>query len=768
MKINAYKKTTKADTVMEEKIAALLAEMTFDEKMGQLTESWGIRGVERLGIPPLFKSETVHGNSYSTGAASFPHAIAMGATWDPELVEKIGEVTAEETLAAGALQGWSPLLDVARDPRWGRVEEAYGEDPVLVEKIGLAWIHGFQSKGLTATPKHFAAHGAPLGGRDSNDYGYSERVLRETHYAPFRAAVKKENVLSVMSAYHSLDGVPATGSRELLNKILREEWGFEGYVVSDVGAPDNLIKKLYICRDAAEATAFLMKGGVDLCAPGDVYNKGVREALERGLITEADIDGHVAAILRVKYKLGAFEKGLGKQIWEDVPCWDAPEHRAVALEAALKCAVLLKNDGILPLSDKLAKIAVIGPAAEKAEQGDYTGKFREGQAVSILDGIRARVPEADVVYAKGCEFLGDADAALIADAKNAAAQADVVILALGDKGDKTTGENNDRASITLTGAQEELMHEILGCGKPVAVLLAVGKPTAAEEAFEKADAVMVTWYAGEEAGNAAAKLLFGDEAPVGKLPMSFPKSVAQLPIFYNYNMSGRGYDYIDIDSVPRGRFGQGMTYTTFEYSDVTAQVNDHGVTVRAKVKNTGRRSGTETVQLYITDMYSSAATPLTQLKDFTKITLGAGEEATVSFDMDWYALSFLDADMVRRVEAGDFRVFVGGVSPYCDKGNDNRKERMGYASAEEGACGAFTLENGVAADFRTEKKVEGGNIVLRVTNEGGLCDVVKAELYADGELAADVRSEAEPGETVEFVFEGAPANAVIRMGRKLI
>lgn len=766
MKIRAYKK--KADAPERKKAEELVSQMTFDEKLSQITESWGIGGVKRLGIPPLFKSETVHGNSYSTGAASFPHAIAMGATWDTELVEKIGEVTAEETVSAGALQGWSPLLDVARDPRWGRVEEAYGEDPVLVEKIGLAWIHGFQSKGLTATPKHFAAHGSPLGGRDSNDYGYSERVLREIHYAPFRAAVKKENVQSVMSAYHSLEGIPATGSDELLNKILREEWGFTGYVVSDVGAPDNLKKKLYTCKDDAEGAAYLVKGGVDLCAPGDVYKKGIAAAIEKGLLTEEDVNERVRTILEVKLRLGAFEKGLDRQIWEDVECWDCPEHRAVALEAAEKCAVLLKNNGLLPISDKTAKIAVIGPAAEKAEQGDYTGKFKESQTVSILEGIRRRVPDAEVVYAKGCDFLGEADEAMIAEAKKAALDADIVIMVLGDKGDKTTGENNDRADIDLVGAQNELMHEILSLGKPVAVLLAVGKPTAAEEAFEKADAVMVTWYAGEEAGTAAAKLIFGDTAPSGKLPMSFPKSSKQLPIFYSYNMSGRGYDYIDIDSAPRARFGQGLTYTTFAYSDASAVVTDNGVKITAKVKNTGSREGVETIQLYVTDMYSSAATPLTLLKDFAKVTLAAGEEKEVEFVLDWYALSFLGADMVRRAEKGEFRAFIGGISPYCDRGNDNRKERMGYADSSEGVDTVFALVRDYAADFRFEKLRDGENTILRVTNAGDLCDVVKTELYACGELAADVRSEVEEGETVEFVFENAPVDALIRIGKKLI
>lgn len=385
----------------------------------------------------------------------------------------------------------------------------------------------------------------------------------------------------------------------------------------------------------------------------------------------------------------------------------SPSHRKLALEAAVKCAVLLKNDGLLPLSDKTKKIAVIGPAAESAEQGDYTGRLREDQAVSILEGIRARVPECEVIFAKGCDFIGAADLKMIEEAKSAARDADVVILVLGDKGNLTTGENNDRADIELTGGQAELMHGILFLRKRTAVLLSVGKPTSAEEAFEKADAVMVTWYAGEEAGNAAAKLIFGDEAPNGKLPMSFPKSLKQLPIFYSYNMSGRGYDYIDIDSVPRSRFGQGLTYTTFDYSGASAVVTDDGVKISAKVKNTGTRAGVETVQLYITDMYSFAATPLTLLKDFRKISLNAGEEKTVEFELDWYSLSFLGTDMVRRAKKGMFRAFIGGISPYCDSGNDNRKERLGYSGSGEGSDAAFVLRRDHMAQFELKKYRDG-------------------------------------------------------------
>ncbi|MCR5263117.1 MAG: glycoside hydrolase family 3 C-terminal domain-containing protein [Clostridiales bacterium] len=756
--IDSYDSRRFTDEALEHKITELIENMSLEDKIGQITESWGVRGNERLGIPPLYKSETVHGNSYGTGTTVFPHAIALAAAWDRDIMRRVGETTARETLSAGALQGWSPLLDVARDPRWGRVEESFGEDPALVEKLGCAWIDGFQSLGMTATPKHFAGHGAPLGGRDSNDYGFSEREFRTTHFPSFRAAVKYHGVMSIMSAYHCVDGTPATGSDKLLNTILRGEWGFEGYVVSDVGAPENLLKKLSVCGDEAETASLLLRGGVDLCAPGDIYSKGIPTALERGLITEKDVDKAVRNILRVKYRLGAFDKRLEKQLWENVPGWNAAEHRELAREAAEKSAVLLKNDGILPLDGSVkavSSLAVIGPAAFSCELGDYSGKLREDQKVTIAEGIKRCFPEATINEAVGCGFTDDSDdGSGIAPAVSAALSSDVVVLCVGDKSEKTTGENNDRASCELTGRQPELVRAILDTGKPVIVVVAVGRPTAMEEAFEKASAVLVTWYCGEEAGSAAARLISGEAVPEGKLPMTFPKSTNQLPLYYSYLMSGRGYDYSDIDSVPRRRFGYGLSYTSFEYSFPSASVDDDGrVDVRCRVKNTGSRRGRETVQLYVTDVVSSVNTPVTSLKDFIKLELEPGEEKTAEFSLTPYDISLLDAGMRRVAEKGLFRVFIGGTSPYCDTGNDERKKRIGYASASEGVCCEFELKEDIRADFDLKISRDEG-VSVYASNRGGLCDVLSMTLFIDGVTAAKRSCELEPGEDTTIRFEG--------------
>lgn len=736
----------------EDKIQALLAEMTLDEKISQLTESWGIGGVERLGIPPLYKGETVHGYSYGTGCTIFPQAIAMAATWDRDAVKEVGVITGIESKAANAFQGWSPVLDVARDPRWGRVEESFGEDTYLVTEIGLSWIDGYQSQGLTATPKHFAAHGAGLGGRDSNIVGYSDRTLREVHYPPFRAAVKQAKVKSLMSAYHVLDGVPCSASRALLTKLLREEWGFNGYIVTDVGAPEHLYSKHTMATEATEATVFMAKAGVDLCATGQVYKDGIKPALEQGLIDMLDVDTMVGNILRVKFELGVFDRPENPPLaWADVDEWDLPAHRKVALQTARKSMVLLKNeDNILPLSKTVGKIALVGPAIKTQEFGDYTCTREEDQAVTIYDGIVSKVGKDAVLYARGCEFMdGNTDG--IAEAVEVAKQADVVIIGVGDCA-RSSGENNDRANLHFTGAQDALIEAVCETGKPVILVAATGKPVILEYAAEHAKAILESWFSGEEGGTAVADILFGDVVPTGKLPITFPRNENQLPLFYNYHLSGRKYDYLDMTSVPRYRFGYGLSYTTFAYENVRTEQDGHNVIVYATVKNTGKVAAEEVAQLYITDMQTCVSTPVTTLKGFTRVHLEPGEAKEVSFLLTPYDLSLLDAEMIRRVEKGVFRVYVGGMSPACNEGNEYRKHRLAYDDETQGAMGEFTYEYDLQAEFAVTLKEQDGAYIVTAKNEGGITDVCSIDLFINDVLHANRRAELDPGEEIQVAF----------------
>ena len=736
----------------EDKIRALLDEMTLEEKISQICESWGIAGAERVGVPPLYKGECVHGYSYGTGCTIFPQAIAMAATWNTDTVREVGRVTGVESKAANAYQAWSPVLDVARDPRWGRVEESFGEDTYLVTQIGLSWIDGYQSLGLTATPKHFAAHGAPLGGRDSNIVGYSDRTLREVHFPPFRAAVKQAGVKSLMSAYHVIDGVPCSASHALLQKLLREEWGFNGYIVTDVGAPQHLYSKHTMASNDAKASAIMAKAGVDLCAAGQVYKAGIKPALEQGLIDMDDVDTMVGNILRVKFELGVFDRDENPPLsWADVDEWDIPVHRRVALQAARESMVLLKNDEqILPLSKTQGKVALIGPAIKQQEFGDYTCTPEEDQAVTIYDGVVEKIGKDAVLYARGCEFMDD-NTDGIAEAVQVAQQADVVIVALGDC-DRSTGENNDRADLHFTGAQEPLLKAVCETGKPVILVAATGKPVILEYAAKHAKAILESWFSGEEGGHAVADILFGDVCPTGKLPITFPRSMEQLPLYYNYHMSGRKYDYLDQTSVPRYRFGYGLSYSTFAYSDLRAAQEGANVKVTATVRNTGAVETDEVAQLYITDMLTSVSTPVTQLKGFARVHLAPGEAKEVSFTLTPYDLSLLDADMVRRVEKGVFRAYVGGVSPACNEGNEYRKERLAYDDETQGVMGEFTYADDLAAEFVLSLAEQDGAYVLTARNDGGLTDVMSADCYLDGKRYANRRAELDPGEEIRIAF----------------
>jgi beta-glucosidase len=752
---------------IEERITDLLPRLTLEEKVIELSDSWGSKGIPRLKIPAMLKTEGLHSQSYSTGATLYPQPISMATTFDPDLIDQVGKATAVEAKSANLRSSWSPVLDVARDARWGRVEETYGEAPYLVSRMGVAWIHGFQGEGMIAVPKHFAGHGEPLGGRDSHDVGLSDRVMRNIHLVPFRAAVEEAHVGGVMAAYSTWNAVPDNGSTDLLQKILREEWEFDGYVVSDCSGPENFLNKQSVVGNLEEASRMAIHAGVDIEC-GSAYKKALASAVSKGYLNESDLNANLRRVFRAKFKLGLFENpGPQEMVWDKLPGYDTPEHRALAHEVSVEGSVLLKNDAqLLPLKKDIKTIAVIGPNADVAQTGDYSPKIAPNQLVTVLQGIRSHVSAATkVLYAKGCDVLSS-DATKIAGAVEVAKQADVVVLVVGDNshpggGASTTGENNDGATLEIPGSQRQLIREIQATGKPIVLVLVNGKPFTLAWEAEHIPAILETWYPGEEGGNATADLLFGDRNPSGRLPITLPRHVGQLPLTYDFLPSGRNYNYFDMPFTPQYRFGYGLSYTRFKYSNlvIANKKNDPGsVTVSADVENTGERDGDEVTQLYVTDVLTSVITPVIQLGGIKRLTLKKGEKKTVTFGLTPYQLSLLNADMVRVLEAGKFRVHVGGASPEPPTGNTEFKQRIGFTKASEGISGEFEVGRSYQANFEdvltVPANVKGGETfpaTVTVKNNGNLLDIADIKIY--GDILIDThRFEIEPGETKTYTF----------------
>ena len=758
---------------VEERVELLLAVMTPADKMELLREGWGIPGIPHLGVPFLNKVEAIHGFSYGSGATVFPQSIGLGATWNKQLVEEVAATIGDETVNANTLQAWSPVLDVAQDARWGRSEETYGEDPVLVSEIGGAWIKGYQSKGLLTTPKHFAIHGAPLGGRDSHDIGLSEREVREVHLVPFRHVIKTYNCQSIMMAYSDFLGVPVAKSKELLHGILREEWGFEGYIVSDCGSIGNMTaRKHFTAKDFVEAANDALAAGIATNC-GDVYNnKDVIEAAKNGGINMENLDNVCRTMLRVIFRNGLFENNPSKPLdWNMIyPGWNSPEHKAVARKAARESIVLLENKNeILPLSKSIKTIAVIGPGADNLQPGDYTQKLQPEQLKSVLTGIKAAVGDnTAVLYEKGCEFFAtqtyEIDKVLAAARKS-----DVVVMVLGDCTSsegvrgivRTSGEGNDLATLVLPGYQQRMLEEVCQTGKPVVLILQAGRPYNLSYAAEHCTAILVNWLPGQEGGYATADVLFGDYNPAGRLPMTFPRHVGQLPLYYNFKTSGRRYDYVDMPFYPLYPFGYGLSYTSFNYSNLNTSVSaDGNIKVQATVTNTGSREGDEVVQLYITDMYASVKTRVMELKDFTRIRLAPGQSKEVSFLLTPYQLSLLNDKMDRVVEPGEFKIMVGGKSPSY-KAADRIKESVGFTTSTEGVNTTIVYTQTFAADFdlsflAMEENLfsKRMNISVKVKNNGSLTDTGKLWMYVDGKLTEDVRHyELDPEQEKIIVFQ---------------
>ena len=653
----------------------------------------------RLGIPVVFHEECLHGQA-AVGATSFPQPIALAATFDPDLVERLYALAARETRVRGGHQALTPVVDVARDPRWGRVEETFGEDPFLVAEMGVAAVRGFQGDGtfhdrehLIATLKHFAAHGQPESGMNCGPVNVSERELRGTFLMPFQRAIQEAGCLSVMASYNEIDGVPSHANPWLLRDVLRDEWGFEGFVVSDYYALWELYDRPethghHLADDARGAAALAVRAGVNVELPDPLCYPHLGDLVEAGEVAEAEIDGLVGPLLAAKFRLGLFDDPyVDPDGVEGVVGCDA--HRALAREAAQKAITLQKNDGgLLPLdADALGTIAVIGPNADRSLLGGYSGV--PPVDVSVLDGIRQHVGDrADVVYAEGCRITDSGPGRLapvvlpapgedrqrIAEAARLAATADVAVLALGGN-EETSREAwsrdrmGDRPSLELVGAQNDLVRAVIATGTPVVVLLFNGRPLAVREIAETVPAVCECFYLGQETGHAVADVLFGDVAPSGKLPITVPRSAGHLPAFYNHKPSARrGYLFDSVE--PLFPFGFGLSYTTFEVSDVHAEAGeigpDEATVVRATVTNTGDRAGTETVQLYVRDLVSSTTRPVKELKGFAQVTLEPGASASVEIPVGPDALAFWRLDRTFGVEPGDFALMVGTSSRDAD------------------------------------------------------------------------------------------------------
>jgi beta-glucosidase len=627
----------------------------------------------RLGIPLIFGLDVVHG--YKT---IFPIPLAIASTWDPELAKKAASVAAAEASSEGIRWTFAPMVDVARDPRWGRIAEGNGEDPYLGSVMARAYVEGFQGEDLSdpssvvACPKHYVAYGGAEGGRDYNTVDVSERTLRDVYLPPFKSAVEA-GAGTLMSAFNDLNGVPASGNRFTLTAVLREEWGFEGFVVSDWNSIAELINH-GIAANAAEAAKEAVEAGVDMDMAGNVYQTYLAQLVKEGKVSEECLDTAVRRILGIKFKLGLFERPYvdperaGKVI-------KRKEHVEVALDAARKSMVLLKNEGnVLPLKRNIKTLAVIGPLADN--QADllgtwaYTGDPKD--VVTVLEGVKGKAsPKTTVLYAKGCEIEGTSKQGF-EDAVGKAKASDVTVVVVGE-GRDMSGEASSRSTLDLPGVQEELIKVVSETGVPIVMVLMNGRPLSIQWSAEHVPAILEAWHPGIQGGIAVADVLFGDYNPSGRLPATFPRSVGQVPIYYNFKNTGRpssaekwSTKYIDLPYTPLFPFGHGLSYTQFEYSNLTITPEtikpDGKVKVTFDVRNVGDREGDEVTQLYVRDVVCSVTRPVKELKGFKRITLEPNEKRAIEFTLGPEELSFTNREMKHVVEPGTINVMVGKSS----------------------------------------------------------------------------------------------------------
>lgn len=699
---------------VDPRVDSLLRIMTLDEKIGQMvlfTSDWDVTGptiregylddirsgrcgnifnaytvdyirelqrvaVEesRLGIPLMFGYDVVHGHK-----TIFPIPLGESCSWDLDLIRRSASASAAEAAASGLNWTFAPMVDISVDPRWGRVSEGAGEDPYLGSLIAAARVKGFQGENLDnpltvlACVKHFAAYGAPFGGRDYNTVDMSERQFREFYMPPYKAGVDA-GALSVMTAFNEYDGVPATGNQYLLKDLLKGEWNFQGFVVTDYTSINEMVHHGY-ARDEAEAGVKAVNAGVDMDLQGEVYFSYLRGLVDSGFVREKTIDDAVRRILNVKAKLGLFDdpylycdRARENQVVSN------PEIKALSRDAARRSMVLLKNEGCLPF-DRGDRIAVIGELA--ASRRDLLGSWKAAgewdDMNSILDAVRAYNGAANVIYAEGCRKIGS-DRSGFSEAMDAVAQADKVLMVIGEDWD-WSGEAASRTDIGVPGIQSELLKMIASAGKPVALVLLNGRPLVLEEESKDADAILEAWYPGTMGAEAVTDIVFGQYNPSGKLTMTFPRSVGQIPVFYYEKNTGRPIylpndkyksKYLDSPNEPLYPFGYGLSYTDFKYSNLILSSpkmkKGHTIDATVTVTNIGSRTGEETVQLYIRDLIGSVTRPVKQLKGFQKLVLAPGESRTVTFTIDDEMLSFWRHDMTFGIEDGDFKVMVGGSS----------------------------------------------------------------------------------------------------------
>jgi len=662
-------------------------------EMAELTnaiQKW-LKENTRLGIPILFHEECLHGHA-APKATSFPQAIALASTWDPALLHEVFSSVAAEVRARGAQECLAPVLDLAREPRWGRTEETYGEDPYLVSRLGVAAISGYQGRGsfldkshVFATAKHFAVHGQPEAGTNVAPGNYSERVIREYFLKPFEAAVREAHVQTVMPSYNEIDGIPSHSNRKLLTGILREEWGFDGVVVSDYFAIDELRRIHHVVGNKEDAARIALDSGVDVELPfADGYNTLV-DQVKSGRIAQSSVDRSVARVLRLKFHAGLFDDPyVDPAAAEKIT--NSAEHQQLSLRAAHEAIVLLKNqNNLLPLEKgKYKRIAVIGPNAAEVHLGGYSDK--PGRGVSILQGVKNKVgSSAEVLYSVGCKItesepdwnadkvvLGDPalNAKRIQEALRVAERADIAILVLGEN-EQTSREAwavehpGDRDNLDLLSNQDDLAKAIIATGKPVVVFLLHGRPNSINYIAESVPAILDGWYLGQESGTAVADVLFGDYNPGGKLPITVPRSAGQLPDYY-YQKPSAKREYLGSTVKPLYPFGWGLSYSSFRYANLRLAPDTIGAQGETKVSvdvtNTSNRRGDEVIQLYIHDEVSSVTRPVKELRGFRRISLEPSETKTVELSLGPQDLSFLNREMHRVVEPGTFTIMIGGNS----------------------------------------------------------------------------------------------------------
>lgn len=743
-----------ANLSVEARVSALIAEMTLDEKIAQLGSFWiyeildgttfssvkaeklmrnGIGQVTRmggasnvkptesvllanniqkyliehtrLGIPAVIHEECCSGYM-AFGATVFPQAIGVASMWEPKLVEEMADVIRRQMRSVGAHHALSPVLDVTRDARWGRVEETFGEDPYLVARTGVAYIRGLQGErldnGVVSTGKHFVGYGASEGGMNWAPPHLPWREMRDVYLFPFEAAVRDGKMASIMNGYHELDGVPCGSSKELLTTILRDEWGFDGTVVSDYFAITMLDEYHHVAANKQEAAFTALDAGLDVELPfTDSYGNPLREAVLAGNIPESLVDQSLRRVLTQKFALGIFDHPFVDDV---AVVFDTPDERKLARELAQKSIVLLKNEGhLLPLSKELGSIAVIGPNADSIRNlfGDYSypahvetllelnnkknvfnQPLPEGihavddfiPAVSVLAGIKAQLSTTTQIhYAKGCA-VNDASTDGFAEAVEAARQAEVAIVVVGDKGglsdDCTSGEARDRAELQLPGVQSQLVKAIYDTGTPIVLVMINGRPVSLGWIAESVASIVEAWFPSEEGGNAVADVLFGDVNPGGKLPITFPRSVGQVPIFYGHKPSGgRSHwkgDYVETSSKPLYPFGFGLSYTQFELNNLrtdslTAPIGGE-INIQVDVTNIGERTGDEVVQLYTRQNATSVTRPVKELKGFQRVTIEPHQTKTVSFCLKVNQLGFYDQAQQLVIEPGKIEIMVGNSS----------------------------------------------------------------------------------------------------------